>query len=315
MNRRDLIPSEADVLLIDGLNLAFKSAYTLSRLKAGDEATGVIYGMLNSIFTSLQKFMPRAVFVVWEGRNSKARRKKLYSQYKEGRKSDLDTESIFAQVDIVEDILLLAGAGVVKEDTYEADDSIATLCSFGNSTVIVSSDNDLLQLVSPTVSRYNVGQKQLVTLDNFAKETGLSFPIERYVDYKVLVGDSSDNISGVSGVGKVTAAKLLSEWDLDEYIATGEPSVPRTTNIFDSVAVIEQNRSVIDLKWNQTEERRLNLLDTIRTIRIDMDEVFAMLEDYEMWTLLDNAEQFESVFKLLETESVVEKWRQDAKNT
>lgn len=314
MNRRDLIPSETDVLLIDGLNLAFKSAYTLARLKAGDAATGVIYGMLNSVFASIQRFMPKAALLVWEGRHSKDRRKAIYPEYKEGRKSDLDIESIFAQSDVVEDILLMCGVGVVKEDGYEADDSIATLSSLNCSATIVSSDNDLLQLLTPTVSRYNVGEQQLITYETFQKVTGLDIPVERYADYKVLVGDSSDNIKGVKGVGKKTAEKLLSTYDLDEYIENGVASVPRTKNVFNSMSVIERNRLVIDLKWNQTEERKNAVLDNIRTMLVDMDEVLDMLETYEMWSLLDNVEQFTNVFQLLQTKEWLVEMRDNGKS-
>jgi DNA polymerase-1 len=311
MNPLDFLPNSTDILVIDGLNLAFKSAYSLSRLKVGDESTGVIYGMLNSIFTSMQEFQPKVVFLVWEGRNSKARRKEIYPEYKEGRKSDLDVESVFAQTEIVEDILRMCGVGVVKETGFEADDSISALASFGLKTVIVSSDNDLLQLLTPKVSRYNVGECTHITYNNFNEQKGLSFPIERFVDFKVLTGDSSDNIVGVKGVGKKTADKLLSQYSLDEYIATGEASIPRTKNIFNSVAVIERNRLLIDLKYNQTRERRLELLSNLKIDEVDFDDVLDMLETYEMWTLLDKADEFVSTFQRLRSEEVLKEMEEN----
>jgi DNA polymerase-1 len=139
----------------------------------------------------------------------------------------------------------------------------------------------------------------------------LSFPIERFVDFKVLTGDSSDNIVGVKGVGKKTADKLLSQYSLDEYIATGEASIPRTKNIFNSVAVIERNRLLIDLKYNQTRERRLELLSNLKIDEVDFDDVLDMLETYEMWTLLDKADEFVSTFQRLRSEEVLKEMEEN----
>jgi DNA polymerase-1 len=139
----------------------------------------------------------------------------------------------------------------------------------------------------------------------------LSFPVERFVDFKVLTGDSSDNIVGVKGVGKKTADKLLSQYSLDEYIAMGEASIPRTKNIFNSVAVIERNRLLIDLKYNQTSERRLELLSNLKIDEVDFDDVLDMLETYEMWTLLDKADEFVSTFQRLRSEEVLKEMEEN----
>ncbi len=295
MNRKKLLNIGVDILLIDGMNLVMKSAFSLKGLstEAGVE-TGVIYGFLQSLSVTARKYMPTDIIVAWEGKYSKDWRRQIYSGYKAKRKekSKIDMTPVWVQVDILHDFLHELGIGSIAVDGQEADDVIASLTYAypDKSVVIASSDHDLLQLVTPNVIWYS--GKDEIALTNFQNKVGV--PIDRFIDMKVITGDSSDEIPGIKGIGEKTAKDLLNRIDLDRYVEkyTKQSALPRTKNLFEpnAVEIINRNRRLMDLSLQIIS--KTDLTNSMETSEPDWDSLRDMVEDYECWSILDDWDDF-----------------------
>lgn len=299
---RRLKRKNCDILLIDLMNLAYRCVFTQGRLKSGSQDTGVIYGSTNLLVSYVEKFQPEQVFLVGEGKNSRDRRRQLYPEYKANRKNKLpiSKESFYSQVDYFKEIAYNLGVKCVSVDKYEADDVIAVLCQYyaNYKKVIISTDGDLLQLVSENTHVYRSTKEELVTLSNF-KEIAEVSPCD-FVSYKAMVGDSSDNIKGIEGVGPKTALEILNWIDYDFFAEQDEKDIPPKLQ----KAFTPEAKKQYELAYKLTNLKNLPL--TISEIDssivhgdFDRDEVQDLLQDMSCWSLLDRWSQICSVFMCL----------------
>ncbi len=229
------------LFLIDGHALTYRAFFALIsrplRTSRG-ENTSAAWGVVNFLLRLTSKYQPDYLAWVWDKGDSF--RTVLYPQYKSTRQklsAELQQDFDLAQ-EQVREILAAFRIPVVALDGYEADDVIGTVAreesAAGLQVVIVSGDKDFYQLIAPRVALLNPGRggpaqvdEQWVGLENAAERLGV--PPERVVDYLALVGDSSDNVPGVRGVGEKTAAQLIAEFgDLDAILArAGEVKAKR----------------------------------------------------------------------------------------
>ena len=208
------------LLLVDGsswLHRAFNALPALST-KAG-EPTGALYGVLNMLRRLLADYQPDYLAVVFDA-PGKTFRHAMFPDYKAHR-PPLDPQLI-QQIEPLHACVRALGLPLLQVTGVEADDVIGTLTqqatARGLPVLIVSGDKDLAQLVDERVRMLDT-MKNMVT-DVAGVEQKFGVPPALIVDYLALVGDSSDNIPGVPGVGPVTAAKWLREYgSLDNLVA------------------------------------------------------------------------------------------------
>lgn len=208
------------LLLVDGsswLHRAFNALPPLTT-QAG-EPTGALYGVVNMLRRLLVDYQPDALAVVFDA-PGKTFRHEWFPDYKANR-PPLDPE-LAQQIEPLHAFIRAMGLPLLQISGVEADDVIGTLTrqaiTRGWPVLIVSSDKDLAQLVNGRVRLLDT-MKNVIT-DAAEVEEKFGVPPTRIVDWLALVGDASDNIPGVSGVGKVTAAKWLSQYgSLDALIA------------------------------------------------------------------------------------------------
>ncbi len=219
-------------ILVDGNNLIFRSYYataysgSLMRNSKGFP-TNALYGFVGMMNKIIQEENPEYIAVAFDiGKNF---RKQKYSFYKEGRHET--PEDLKCQMPLARDILKAMGIKVLELEPYEADDIIGTLAKMADldpeyDATIVSSDRDLLQLISNVVDVKLLKQTGYIKYnpDTFKKDYGIE-PI-KIIDLKALAGDTSDNIPGVRGIGEKTALKLLQEYGSLE-------------NIYENIALIK----------------------------------------------------------------------------
>lgn len=301
MTRNQQLGIGCNLLLIDGMNLIFRSYYTTGDLETSyAEPTGIIYGFLKSLSTTTEKYTPQSIVVCWEGKDSNAYRREIYSGYKGDRKEkgkDIDWDDIYQQKGVIKDFLVELGISTVAVPYKEADDVIAGFCfAYPNKKIVInSSDRDLLQLMTPNVIWYN--GKVEINIKNFYSKVGVS--LERFVDYKVMVGDDSDCIPGIKGIGPKTAKGLLNKISLDQCMEnyTEKSALPRTKNLFVPGAeeIIERNRNLMDLGLNPIQ--RGQILGCIESSELDECSCMEMLEDWEIWSILDDWEKFITGFR------------------
>ena len=212
------------VILIDGNNLMYRSyyatAYTGNVMKNSKGfPTNALYGFVGMMNKIIHEEKPEYAMVAFDiGKNF---RKEKYETYKDGRNETPD--ELKMQMPIARDILKAMGIQYFEMEPYEADDIIGTFAKFCEedpeyTATIVSSDKDLLQLISEETEVKLLKQKDYIRYNkkSFKEDWGIE-PI-RVIDYKALAGDPSDNIPGVKGIGDKTAINLLKQYDTIEDI-------------------------------------------------------------------------------------------------
>ena len=207
------------IVLIDGNNLVFRSYYAtaysgvIMRNSKGFP-TNALYGFINMMNKIIREDKPEYILVAFD--KGKTFRHKEYDEYKAGRNDTPD--ELKQQFPVAKDVLNAMGIKYFEIDNYEADDIIGTLSSMAHidpdfDCEIVSSDKDLLQLIEDDVVVRSPKNNDYIIYDrNTFKDTYEVEPI-RMIDLKALMGDSSDNIPGVAGIGEKTAIKLIKEYD------------------------------------------------------------------------------------------------------
>jgi DNA polymerase-1 len=201
------------LLIIDGNNLAHRCKHTFSLSNHGVDVS-VTYGFLRVLGTMLQKFSPSSVIVCWDG-GVPEYRKRAVPEYKANRHIGDDPDEyvdFMRQMKELENIALpLMGVVSVWKYGAEADDLMYHASRIvKDKSIIVTTDKDLLQAVTSNVSVYNPVRDVIYTPDLIEETFGV--PVDKFVDWRALQGDSSDNIPGVYGVGEKTATKLFQEY-------------------------------------------------------------------------------------------------------
>lgn len=206
------------IILVDGNNLLFRSYYATAyngnfMKNSKGFPTNALFGFTNMINKIILEEKPTHIIVAFD--KGKTFRHDMYDNYKAER-IEMPNE-LRLQFPIAKDLLEAMGIKWYEIDNYEADDIIGTFakyCDLEENFIgtIVSSDKDLLQLISTDVDIKLLKSKDYIRydLDSFKKEYGID-PIN-IIDLKALMGDASDNIPGVKGIGEKTALKLLQEY-------------------------------------------------------------------------------------------------------
>lgn len=201
------------LFLLDGTALIYRSYYAFIKnplkTKDGREASA-IFGTANIFLKLVQSFDCRHCAVAFD-RKEKTFRHQLDVNYKANRPPM--PEPLVAQLEPVHEFFTLAGIPVLSLAGYEADDLIATVAAAYSDryeVVMVTPDKDYVQLLDDNVSIWDPGKERTLTIDNAEELTGV--PPRYFVDYLALMGDASDNIPGVPGVGEKTAKELIATY-------------------------------------------------------------------------------------------------------
>ena len=210
------------LVVIDGKSIFYRGYYAMPNLSTKEGIpTGGVYGFVALSLEIISKLNPDYIAVAWDKKGTSIRRRlKIYSEYKAGRKKAPD--DFYEQIPILHELLEAFNWPLYELDDYEADDIMGTLARLakeqGIETCLISSDLDMLQLVNDMTTVYAIksGSKiEAFDIPYFEDKYGLK--TSQFLDLKSLMGDSSDNIPGVPGVGKKTAVALLSAYGtLDE---------------------------------------------------------------------------------------------------
>lgn len=209
------------ILVVDGNSIINRAYYGMRPLttKSG-KATHAVYGMINIISRQINAIKPDYTAVAFDLK-APTFRHEMYEGYKAGRHAT--PEDLISQFPDAKECLRLMGIHVLELPGYEADDIQGTVAKMAHAqpdteSFILSGDRDLLQLIDPkvTVLLATNSDTKVMKADAFREEYGID--PERFVDMKALMGDSSDNIPGVAGVGKKTAQTLIENFQTLEGI-------------------------------------------------------------------------------------------------
>ncbi len=247
MNRKWYKNMEKRVIVIDGNSLMFRAyyatAYTGNLMQASNGLyTNALYGFVNMMNKIMDSMNPTHMLVAFDA-GKQTFRHKQYSDYKGTRKKM--PEELGMQIPLIKEYLNTIGVKQLELLDYEADDivgSMAKLASNAGYLVdIISGDKDLLQLVGKNIT-VHLTKKGITELDDYTEDNfyeKLGFNPDQHVDYKAMIGDSSDNLPGVKGIGPKTALSLLQEYKSLENIIENIPNLKGKTAL-----AFEENKEV-----------------------------------------------------------------------
>jgi DNA polymerase I len=199
------------IVLVDAANCLYRAFFALPPLRAADGfPTNALHGFAQMLGKVLREERPEAMAVVFDAPGPTFR-KELYADYKATR--DAQPEDLTAQFPVAREIVEASGIPLLEVPGVEADDVIASLVAHaprGAEVVIVSTDRDLMQLVSDRVVLLDTMRDRRIGPAEVQARFGV--PPERVLDVRALVGDSTDNIPGVKGIGEKGAAQLVREF-------------------------------------------------------------------------------------------------------
>lgn len=199
-----------NALILDGSFYVYSSYFSFKYLQSiTGEPTGAIYGLIKTIFSFIKRFNTHRIIMVFDS-GGVTFRKDMYHLYKSNRTK---TEpQLYQQFNNIASIIHLFGLSCYQVSSYEGDDVIGTLsnicANFGYRTLICSQDKDFIQLIKPNVSLYR--NDAIITANNYHEFLEIS--PNKFDQYLALVGDKSDCIPGVKGIGPKMATKLLREY-------------------------------------------------------------------------------------------------------
>ena len=279
-------------LLIDGFNLAYRCFYAVPELTRADGfPTGALHGWVKSLWRLSDQEQPAATLVFFD-LGGAADREALHAEYKANRAEM--PEPLRKQIDPIKAFTRALGLVGIEQHGVESDDLLASqavaLAREGHEVVIVSADKDFAQVVNdrikillpPPTANPKLGWR---ILDAAGVKEKFGVPPSGIADYLALVGDTSDNIPGITGVGPKTASKWLEQFgDLEGVIAHASELKP---DRFQAAVAADATR----LRLN----RRLTTLNlTLPTVvatptAVRAAELFRLLEEMEMRTALAEA--------------------------
>ena len=211
------------LLLVDGSSYLYRAFHAMPDLRNPQgEPTGAIYGMINML-RRLRSDYPAAYMACVFDAKGKTFRDDLYPEYKAQRAPMPD--DLRLQIEPIHEVVKAMGWPILMVEGVEADDVIGTLCveatKLGMQTVVSTGDKDLAQLVNPQVTLINTMSNEKMDEPGVLAKFGV--PPNRIIDYLTLIGDTVDNVPGVTKCGPKTAVKWLTEFDsLDGVIANAD---------------------------------------------------------------------------------------------
>ena len=271
------------ILVIDAMNMLIRSFSLLKAMNPDGTHIGGIVGFLRSLGYVTRIFDPTRVVVVWDGKGGSANRKNINPNYKAQRATsrithwglydtkEQEMEALIGQLIRVQDYLECLPVTQVQMDKLEADDIMAYIAKQSSYSkvkkcTIVSSDKDFLQLVDDTIEVYAPIKKKTYTKENIFSE--LKVLPENYNLVKALLGDNSDNLKGVKGLGIKTIVaefpKLLTEVSNLEYIFKVAEEKLEGKKIFSKIIHnwknVEDNFLMMDLHATALDEGEKNVV-------------------------------------------------------
>jgi 5'-3' exonuclease len=236
--------TKKEVLIVDGTNTFLRCFAAIPTLNDNGLHTGGISGFLKSVGHAIKQFQPDRCIIVFDGVGGSIKRRKIYSEYKEHRKTKVRLNRIYEDTSLGDEDISLKRqfqrlvtylqslpVNVIALDNVEADDTIAYLAldSFKdwNSTVM-SSDKDFLQIVNDHVKVWSPTKKRIYGPQDVLNEYGVSS--QNFVYFRALSGDASDNVPGIRGCGLKTVVKAFpmlggASMDIEDLYVTASANI------------------------------------------------------------------------------------------
>lgn len=288
--------AENPLILVDGSSYLYRAYHAFPPLTNGSgEPTGAMYGVLNMLRSLLLQYRPSHVAVVFDAKG-KTFRDELFAEYKSHRPPMPD--DLRAQIEPLHQMVKAMGLPLLVVSGVEADDVIGTLAQeaekAGHAVLISTGDKDMAQLVTPNITLINTMNNAILGPQEVCDKYGV--PPELIIDFLALMGDSSDNIPGVPGVGEKTAQALLQGLGgLDALFSNLDKISTLTFRGAKTMsAKLEQNKDVAYLSYKlatiKTDVELDITCDELKVLPPDDDQLHQLFSRYEFKRWLADVE-------------------------
>ena len=300
------------LFLIDGSALAYRTYFAFIRnplINSKGENTSAVYGFVVSLLSILEKEKPDYLAVVFDTKEPTFRHK-MYAEYKATRQKMPD--EMAEQLPRIHQAVEALNVPILLKPGFEADDIMGALAkkaeSKGIVTYLVTGDKDFMQLVSEQVFIYNPksagAEPEILDVEGVEKKLGL--PPSKVIDYLGLMGDSSDNVPGVPGIGPKTALQLLQDYGSLENVLANAKQVKKK-NVRESLLVNADkaylSKELVTLHTDVPMELDI---DRLAVGEPDLDRVVPLFQELEFSRLVDRfskREKFETDYQTVLTEN------------
>ncbi|MGL4948960.1 MAG: DNA polymerase I [Anaeroplasmataceae bacterium] len=275
------------VVLIDGNSLMYKAYYASTYNREPIPNSKGAYTNALMLFVqmvnNLESFNYDYILVAFD-KGKKTLRHEHMPDYKDGRKPM--PSQLREQIDYIKKFLDIKKIKHYDQELVEADDIIGTICQEslekGYHVDMFSSDKDLLQLITDNslVHLTSTGTSNLITMDSLAFEDKYGIKVEQFIDYKAIVGDSSDNIKGAPGIGEKTAVKLLNEYNTLENLISNASNLKGKNAL-----IVEENKELL------LTYKHVVTIDKFAELNICVEDT--LKQDFDINDLSDFYQEFE----------------------
>ncbi len=239
--------------LVDATAFCYRAFYALRNLSTSyGQPTNAVFGFVKMIKKIIDEYRPDYIAVCFDVSRDTFRSKK-FAEYKMQRPSMPD--SLVSQIPLIKEVVSAFGLKLVEKEGFEADDLIATLArkaaSEKFSVTIISSDKDILQLVDGNIKVFSPYKDEGVTYDTDKVKERFGVDPALVPDVIALMGDESDNIPGVAGIGEKTASRLINEFGTLDNLIENRQNIDKEKlrkTIAENLEKIELNRQLVRLK-------------------------------------------------------------------
>jgi DNA polymerase-1 len=288
----------AVLYLIDGSALVYRSHFAFIRnplINSKGQLVSAIFGFMNALLRLMVKEKPEFLAVVMDTKE-KTFRHHQYPDYKATREKMPD--ELAAQLPIIDDLVNLLNIPYLKKEGFEADDIIGSMAKVadesGHEVKILTGDKDFAQLVTERVNIVNPRDNSVWTPDYVTEKWGV--PPEKIIDLLGLMGDASDNVPGVPGVGPKTAVKLITDHGsmLDMYESLDAVKNPKLRQkLEDNRELALLSRELVTIK---TDMEELASWDDVRVESLDIDAVRKVFQEFELFNLMKPLDEVRSLY-------------------
>lgn len=307
--------TNSDILIVDGLNTFIRSFMAVPSMNDDGMHTGGIAGFLKSVGYAIKLLNPTRVIVVFDGNGGSQKRRKIYPEYKKGRKtrikfnrtydemssSDIEQKNLKMELLRLINYLEVLPITVMAIDNIEADDTIAYLAeqTFKDSNVtIMSSDKDFLQLASDKIKIWSPTKKKIFGCKEIVDEYGIT--CNNFIFYRSMEGDDSDNIPGINGAGLKTILKCFpfladerqtSLQEIYNYAENNKSKYKLYEKVLSEKLTLERNYELMQLKDTQIQSfTQLRIEEIIQkpVPHINKLAFSKLINEDKMWSNLPN---------------------------
>ena len=284
------------IILVDGNNLLFRSYYATAyngnfMNNSKGFPTNALFGFVNMMNKIIAEEKPVYILVAFD--KGKTFRHEQYAEYKGGRGET--PEELKKQFPIAKELLTAMGIKYYEIDNYEADDIIGTFSRMCNldptyQGLIISSDKDLLQLITKEVGMKLLKSKDYIRYDEKTFEEEWGIEPKKVIDLKALMGDPSDNIPGVKGIGEKTALKLLQTYGSLDGVYE---NIDKISGKLKEKLILDKENAYMsyELATIYTEVPLEISLEDIRYKDMDKKQLIAIYEELEFYSFLKKVKE------------------------